>query len=270
MGTEAERAAPVLPEGRLSGRVALVTGAASGIGRWTAEVFAAAGARVMLADVAEEAGSAAASSIRASGGEATFVRADVTQADDVESMVAAALEAFGSLDILVNSAGVLLSEDASVTATDDATWDRTMAINLRGVFRCCRAAIPAMLRSRGGSIVNVASFVAMMGAATPQIAYTASKGGVLAMTREIAVEFARSGIRANAICPGPIETPLLDGFLPPEERERRFEHIPMGRFGQPEEVAKVALFLASDDASYVTGAAILVDGGITAAYTTPR
>jgi NAD(P)-dependent dehydrogenase (short-subunit alcohol dehydrogenase family) len=255
---------------RLRDKVALVTGAASGIGRSTVELFAAEGAHVIVADVADDHGQAVATAIVEAGGDAAFVHADVTQAEDVERMVAAAIERFGKLDVMVNSAGVLLPADASVTATSDDVWDRTMAINLRGVFLCCRQGVPAMLRSGGGSLVNVASFVALMGAATSQIAYTASKGGVLAMTREIAVEFARSGIRANAICPGPIDTPLLAGFLPEDERDRRLEHIPMGRFGRADEVAKVALFLSSDDSSYITGSALVVDGGITAAYTTPR
>jgi NAD(P)-dependent dehydrogenase (short-subunit alcohol dehydrogenase family) len=256
--------------GRLKGRVALITGAARGIGRATAELFAAEGARVVIADVDGEAADEAAEMIAASDGQAASVRADVTDASSVRAMVDFAIDRFGRLDVLVNNAGVLLPEDASVTDTDEAIWDRTVAVDLRGVFLCCKYGVPALLASGGGSVINMASFVALMGAATPQVAYTASKGGVLALTREIAVEFARRGIRANAICPGPVETALVAGFMPEADRGRRLAHIPMGRFGLPEEVARVALFLASDDSSYVTGAAILVDGGITAAYTTPE
>jgi NAD(P)-dependent dehydrogenase (short-subunit alcohol dehydrogenase family) len=186
-------------------------------------------------------------------------------------MVRATMERFGSLGILYNNAGIFPGDDGSVTETSEQTWDRVMRINLKGVFLGCKYGIPAMLDSGGGSIVNTASFVALMGAATPQIAYTASKGGVLAMTREIAVEFARRNIRANALCPGPIETPLLAELLAdPARRERRLVHIPVGRFGQAEEIANAALFLASEESSYVTGATFVVDGGITAAYVTPE
>jgi NAD(P)-dependent dehydrogenase (short-subunit alcohol dehydrogenase family) len=186
-------------------------------------------------------------------------------------MVQATVDRFGSLRVLYNNAGIFPADDASVTDTAEATWDRVMQINLKGVFLGCKYGIPAMLESGGGSIVNTASFVALMGAAAPQIAYTASKGGVLAMTREIAVEFARRNIRANALCPGPIETPLLAELLAdPARRERRLVHIPVGRFGQAEEIANAALFLASDESSYVTGATFVVDGGITSAYVTPE
>jgi len=256
---------------RLEGKVALITGAASGMGLVAASLFASEGARVVLADVTEEAGQAVAEEIAATGGRAAFVRADVSQAADAESMVRVAMDTFGSLNVLYNNAGIFPADDESVTSTDEAVWDRVMAVNLRGVFLGCKFGIPAMLSSGGGSIVNVASFVALMGAATPQIAYTASKGGVLAMTREIAVEFARKGIRANALCPGPIETPLLQELMSdPARRERRLVHIPMGRLGRAEEIARAALFLASDDSSFMTGAALVVDGGITAAYVTPE
>jgi len=257
--------------GRVDGKVALITGAASGMGKIAASLFASEGAKVVLADVTDEAGHQAAEEITSSGGQAAFVHADVSIADSAEAMVAFAVDTFGSLDILYNNAGIFPADDDSATNTPEATWDRVMAINLKGVFLGCKFGIPAMLEAGGGSIVNVASFVALMGAATPQIAYTASKGGVLAMTREIAVEFARKNIRANALCPGPIETPLLQELLAdPQRRERRLVHIPMGRFGRAEEIARAALFLASDDSSFMTGAALVVDGGITAAYVTPE
>ncbi|MFL5797366.1 MAG: glucose 1-dehydrogenase [Actinomycetota bacterium] len=256
---------------RLEGKVALITGAAGGIGKVAAELFAAEGARVVIADVTDDAGEATADEIRASGGEAEYVHADVSTPAETEAMVARTVDRFGSLDVLYNNAGIMHGADESVTTTPEDVWDRTIDINLKGVFLGCRFGIPAMLASGGGSIVNVASFVALMGAANPQIAYTASKGGVLAMTREIAVEFARRGIRANAICPGPIETPLTSQILDtPEKRNRRLVHIPIGRFGRAEEIARAALFLASDDSSLMTGAALVVDGGITAAYLTPE
>jgi NAD(P)-dependent dehydrogenase (short-subunit alcohol dehydrogenase family) len=257
--------------GRLDGKVALITGAASGMGKVAAVRFAGEGARVMLADVADDVGHVTAEEITSSGGEAAYVHADVSKPGEAEGMVRAATDRFGGLNVLYNNAGIFPADDGSVTETSEATWDRVMEINLKGVFLGCKYGVPAMLRSGGGSIINVASFVALIGAATPQIAYTTSKGGVISMTREIAVEFARKGIRANALCPGPIETPLMAELLAdPARRERRLVHIPIGRFGQAEEIVNAALFLASDESSYLTGATFVVDGGITAAYTTPE
>jgi len=256
---------------RLEGKVALITGAGSGMGRAAAELFASEGARVVITDVDDGAGASAVDAVRAAGGEATFVRANVAEWDDCQAMVAAAVDTYGGLHVLYNNAGIFPGDDGGVLDTPQDTWRRVMAVNLEGVWLGCRAGIPALLASGGGAIVNVASFVALMGAATAQIAYTASKGGVLSMTREIAVEYARQGIRANALCPGPIETPLLQELLAdPDRRARRMVHIPMGRLGRAEELAKAALFLASDDASFMTGAALVVDGGITAAYVTPE
>ena len=256
---------------RLDGKVALITGAASGMGKIAAQLFSREGARVVLADVTDEAGTSAAKEIQAVGGEAAYVHADVSKQSEVENAVRSAVQQFGSLNVLYNNAGIFPADDGSVTETSEHTWDRVMDINLKGVFLGCKYAIPAMIESGGGSIINVASFVALVGAATAQIAYTASKGGVLSMTREIAVEFARKGIRANALCPGPIETPLLAELLAdPVRRERRLVHIPVGRFGQAQEIARAALFLASDESSFVTGATFVVDGGITAAYVTPE
>jgi NAD(P)-dependent dehydrogenase (short-subunit alcohol dehydrogenase family) len=257
--------------GRLDGKVALVTGGASGMGMVASRLFASEGARVVLTDVADEAGASVAEEITVAGGEATYVHADVSREADARQMVQAAVERFGALDVLYNNAGVMLADDGSVDSTDESIWDRTLAINVKGVAFGCKFGIPAMIDSGGGSIINVASFVAWMGAATSQTAYTASKGAVLSMTREIAVEYARRGIRCNALCPGPIDTPLLAELLSePARRQRRFVHIPMGRLGQAEELAKAALFLASDDSSYMTGASLVVDGGITAAYVTPE
>jgi NAD(P)-dependent dehydrogenase (short-subunit alcohol dehydrogenase family) len=257
--------------GRLDGKVALITGAGSGMGRSAAELFASEGARVVVTDVVDDGGNATVATIRAAGGDATYVRADVSKWSDCEAMVQCATDTYGGLHVLYNNAGIFPGDDGGVLDTPESTWNAVMEINLKGVWLGCRAGIPAMLASGGGSIVNVASFVALMGAATAQIAYTASKGGVLSMTREIAVEYARRGIRANALCPGPIQTPLLEELLSdPVRRARRLVHIPMGRLGQAEELAKAALFLASDDASFMTGASLVVDGGITAAYVTPE
>jgi NAD(P)-dependent dehydrogenase (short-subunit alcohol dehydrogenase family) len=256
---------------QLDGKVCLITGGASGIGRSASELFAANGARVVIADVMDDAGASTAAAIVADGGEATYVHADVSAPGDAEAMIGAAVERYGSLDVLYNNAGVMLGEDGSVTETPEEIWDRTLAINVKGVAFGCKYGVPAMITSGGGSIINVASFVAWMGAATSQTAYTASKGAVLSMTREIAVEYARRGIRCNALCPGPIDTPLLAELLSdPERRQRRFVHIPMGRLGRPEELARAALFLASGDSSFMTGASLIVDGGITAAYVTPE
>jgi NAD(P)-dependent dehydrogenase (short-subunit alcohol dehydrogenase family) len=255
--------------GRLNNRVALITGAGSGIGRVSALRFSAEGARVVVVDFDEKGGRATVEQIRAQGGEAEFMRADVARAADVEAMVAFTEQRFGALHVLFNNAGIFPDEDGSVLATDEATFDRVIGVNLKGVFFGCKHGIPALLRSGGGSIVNTASFVAVMGSATAQSAYTASKGGVLALTREIAIEFARQGIRANALCPGPVNTPLLQSLLAdPAARARRLVHLPMGRLAEAEEIANAALFLASEESSYVNGAAFLVDGGTSAAYVT--
>ncbi len=257
--------------GRLDGKVAVVTGGGSGIGREAATLFAAEGAAVVVADVAAEAAGSTAEAIVSAGGRAEPVSVDVSDADQVALMVDLARDAFGQLDVLLNNAGIFPADDGGVLETPLETWRKVMEVNLQGVWLGCRAAIPAMLDSGGGAIVNVASFVALMGAATAQVAYTASKGGVLSLTREVAVEYARRGIRVNALCPGPIETPLLAELLAdPDRRARRLVHVPIGRFGRPAEVAAAALFLASDDASFVTGSALVVDGGITAAYVTPE
>jgi NAD(P)-dependent dehydrogenase (short-subunit alcohol dehydrogenase family) len=256
---------------RLEGKVALITGGASGMGKVASELFASEGAAVVLTDLNDEAGEATATGIGSSGGRAAYVHADVSRESDAKAMVDTALERFGRLDVLYNNAGVMLPDDGSVDTTDEAIWDLTLSVNVKGVAFGCKYGIPAMIRTGGGSIINVASFVAWLGAATSQTAYTASKGAVLAMTREIAVEYARKGIRCNALCPGPIETPLLMQLLSDEaKRQRRFVHIPMGRLGQAKELANAALFLASDDASYMTGSSLIVDGGITAAYVTPE
>ncbi len=257
--------------GRLDGKIAVVTGASSGIGRVSAMRFAAEGARVVVADLAMEGATTTSAAITAAGGSAVAVQADVSVEAQVAAMVATAGDTYGGLDIMFNNAGIFPDDDGGVLDTSPETWQRVMDVNLKGVWLGCRAAIPVMLERGGGSIVNVASFVALVGAATAQIAYTASKGGVLAMTRELAIEYARKGIRANSICPGPIETPLLVELLAdPVRRERRLVHVPLGRFGRPEEVADAALFLASDESSFVTGSSLVVDGGITAAYVTPE
>jgi NAD(P)-dependent dehydrogenase (short-subunit alcohol dehydrogenase family) len=255
---------------RLANKVAVITGAGSGIGRESALLFAREGARVVVADVNDDAGQAVVEELRAAGGEAVYVRADVSRGADAEGMVRAAEESFGRLDVLFNNAGISHAKDDDAVATEEEVWDLTMNINLKGVFLGCKYGIPALRRAGGGSIINTASFVALLGAATPQLAYTASKGGVLAMTRELAVIHAREGIRVNALCPGPLRTELLMKYLDTEEkRQRRLVHVPMGRFGEAREIAQAALFLASDDSSFTTGATFLVDGGITAAYVTP-
>ena len=256
---------------RLRNKVALITGAASGIGREAALLFAAEGAAVVVVDVDERGGNHTVESIEAAGGKAVFVRADVARAEDCADMVSAAEREFNGLHVLFNNAGILHADDVDAVATTEAAWDRTLDVNLKGVFLGCKYGIPAMQRSGGGSIINTASFVALMGAATPQVAYTASKGGVLALSRELAVLHARENIRVNALCPGPLHTELLMNFLDTEEKKhRRLVHIPMGRFGLAEEIAKAALFLASDESSYITGTEFNVDGGITSAYVTPE
>jgi NAD(P)-dependent dehydrogenase (short-subunit alcohol dehydrogenase family) len=256
---------------RLDGKVALVTGAASGIGRETSVLFAAQGAAVVCADLNEQAAKDTATSIAESGGTAIAVHADVSSATDTEAMVRATEDAFGGLHILFNNAGIMHSDDGDAQNTSEAIWDLTMNVNAKGVFLGCKYGIPAIKRSGGGSVINTASFVAKVGAATPQVAYTASKGAVLALTRELAVVHAREGVRVNALCPGPLRTEMLMKFLDTDaKKRRRLVHVPMGRFGLAEEMAKAALFLASEDSSYVTGTEFMVDGGLTAAYVTPE
>lgn len=256
---------------RLSNKVAVITGGGSGIGRETALLFAAEGAAVVVVDINDAAGAEVVGAIHAAGGQAAFVHADVSRAADCAAMVHAAEENFGKLNILFNNAGIMHSRDDDAINTEEDVWDLTMAINLKGVFLGCKFGIPALRRAGGGSIINTASFVAILGAATPQVAYTASKGGVLAMTRELAVIHAREGIRVNALCPGPLRTELLMSFLDTEaKKQRRLVHVPMGRFGEAREIAYAALYLASDESSYVTGTEFMVDGGITAAYVTPE
>ena len=255
---------------RLDNKVALVTGASHGIGKESAVLFAKEGAKVVLADVNETEGYNVVETIRGFGGKAAFVKTDVSRAKDCEAMVAFAEQEFGKLDILFNNAGIMHSSDDNAEATEEEVWDLTMGINAKGVFLGCKYGIPALKRSGGGSIINTASFVALLGAATPQVAYTASKGAVLSLTRELAVIHARENIRVNALCPGPLRTELLMKFLDTEEKkQRRLVHIPMGRFGEAHEMAKAALFLASDESSFTTGTEFVVDGGITAAYVTP-
>jgi NAD(P)-dependent dehydrogenase (short-subunit alcohol dehydrogenase family) len=255
---------------RLQDKVALITGAGSGIGRETALLFAREGASIVVADVNDQAGESVVAELLAAGGKAIYARADVSKAADAESMLRAAEESFGKLNVLFNNAGISHADDDDAINTDEAVWDLTMNINLKGVFMGCKYGIPALRRAGGGTIINTASFVAVMGAATPQLAYTASKGGVLAMTRELAAIHARENIRVNALCPGPLRTELLMKYLNTEEkRQRRLVHIPIGRFGEAHEIAKAALYLASDESSFMTGATFLIDGGITSAYTTP-
>lgn len=255
---------------RLENKVALITGAASGIGKESALLFAKEGAKVVVVDMNEDAGKAVVSSINDAGGQAVFAKADISKAADAKAMVQVAEDHFGALHVLFNNAGISHAKDDDAVNTEEDVWDLTFAINVKGVFLGCKYGIPVILRSGGGSIINTASFVAVLGAATPQLAYTASKGAVLSMTRELAAIHARQGIRVNALCPGPLRTELLMKYLDTDEkRNRRLVHIPMGRFGEAIEMAKAALWLASDDSSFTTGATFLADGGITSAYTTP-
>jgi NAD(P)-dependent dehydrogenase (short-subunit alcohol dehydrogenase family) len=252
--------------GRLSGRSAIVTGGCSGIGLATVRRFAQEGAQVMIADVDDTNGERVAAEV---GGR--YLHCDVTDAEQVESMVAETHRAFGSVDIAFNNAGINPTDDDSILDTGIDAWRRVQEVNLTSVYLCCKAQLPYMRQQQRGSIINTASFVAVMGAATSQISYSASKGGVLAMTRELGVQFAREGIRINALCPGPVDTPLLRELFAsdPERAARRLVHVPMGRFAQADEIAGAALFLASDDASFITASTFLVDGGISAAYVTP-
>jgi len=268
--------------GRIDGRVAVVTGGCSGIGLATVRRFAAEGAKLVIGDIDDEAGARlveelSAESEAASGGgsgsgdRATFVHVDVTDNGQVEALFGTAQETYGSVDIAFNNAGISPPDDDSILDTELDAWRRVQEVNLTSVYLCCKAALPYMLAQKRGSIINTASFVAVMGAATSQISYSASKGGVLSMSRELGVQFAREGVRVNALCPGPVNTPLLTELFAqdPERAARRLVHVPMGRFGEPEEIASAVLFLASDDASFITASTFLVDGGISGAYVTP-
>jgi NAD(P)-dependent dehydrogenase (short-subunit alcohol dehydrogenase family) len=254
--------------GRLDGKIAVITGAAGGMGREAALLFSAEGAQVCVADVDREGGERTTSEAR----DAFFVEVDVADEASVHAMYAATKERYGGIDVLYNNAGVSPADDAGVLETELDAWERVQAVNTRGVFLCCKHGIPHLLERGGGSVINVASFVALIGAATSQISYTASKGAVLALSRELAVQFAREGVRVNALCPGTVQTPLLERIWgdDPAAAQRRLVHIPMGRLAQPREIVNAALFLASDESSYVTGATFVVDGGVTAAYVTPE
>jgi NAD(P)-dependent dehydrogenase (short-subunit alcohol dehydrogenase family) len=264
--------AAVVRKGRLHDRVAVITGGAGGIGRESAILFAQEGTRgIVVADMNEKEGNATVDIITKNGSNAIFVKTDVSKMADCERMISVGEKAYGRVNILFNNAGIMHNDDDNAETTTEAVWDLTFRINVKGVFFGCKYGIPALKRAGGGSIINTASFVAHMGAATPQLAYTSSKGAVLSMTRELAIIHARQNIRVNALCPGPLRTELLMKFLNTDEKkQRRMVHLPMGRFGEAKEMATAALFLASDDSSYMTGSEFLVDGGLTAAYVTPQ
>jgi NAD(P)-dependent dehydrogenase (short-subunit alcohol dehydrogenase family) len=256
---------------RLEGKVSLITGAGSGIGRESALLFAREGSKVIVVDLNEKAGQDTVRDVGKAGGTAAFVRADVSQAADCENMIRFAEKTYGALHVLFNNAGIMDSRDDTAVTTDEAVWDLTMAVNLKSVFLGCKYGIPALKRAGGGSVINTASVVALVGSAAAQIAYTASKGGILSLSRELAAIHAREKIRVNALCPGPLRTELLMKFLDTDaKKQRRLVHIPMGRFGESGEIAKAALFLASDESSYTTGSTFVVDGGLTSAYITPE
>ena len=252
--------------GRVDGKVAVVTGGCSGIGLASVRRLAAEGAKIVIGDVDDRRGPDVAAAVGA-----TYVRTDVTSKEQVDALFAAAMDTYGSVDIAFNNAGISPPEDDSILDTDLDAWLRVQQVNLTSVYLCCKAVLPYMLEQRRGSIINTASFVAVMGAATSQISYSASKGGVLTMSRELGVQFAREGVRVNALCPGPVNTPMLQELFAtdPERAARRLVHVPMGRFAEPEEIADAVLFLASDESSFITASTFLVDGGISAAYVTP-
>ncbi|KAK3259045.1 hypothetical protein CYMTET_31938 [Cymbomonas tetramitiformis] len=271
IGTFASRSLSTDTSGRLQGKVSIITGGASGIGREAALLFAREGSKIVVADLSEEGAAATAKEVQAMGGSAIAVKVDVAVEAEVAAVVAKAEDEYGAVHVMFNNAGIMMSSDDDAVNTSEEVIDKTLAVNVKGVLNGCKYSIPAMRRAGGGSIVNTASFVSFMGAATPQVAYTASKGAVLALTRELAVVHARENIRVNNLCPGPLRTELLMKFLDTEEKKhRRLVHVPMGRFGEAAEMAKGALFLASDDSSYMTGNNLLLDGGITAAYVTPE
>ena len=253
---------------RLDGKVTIITGGGSGMGRTAAELFAKEGARVVVADFSEASGRETVAQVLAAGGQATFVKADVSNEADARGMVQHAVATYGRVDVLYNNAGVMPEADHSVIDTDTDTWDKVMAVNVRGVFLGCKYAIPQMLEQGSGSIISTASFVAILGCSVPQDAYTASKGAVLALTRSMAVQFAGRGVRSNSISPGPIETPLLMDWLLKDEaaKQLRLKRNPSGRFGKPEEIVNVAIYLASDESKWTNGANFVIDGGITVNY----
>jgi len=253
---------------RLDGKVAVITGAGSGMGRVAAQMFAAEGARVVVAEFAAEAGEETVRQVTDAGGEASFVRADVSREEEASAMVAAAVDRYGRIDVLYNNAGIMPEADHSVVDTDVGVWDQVMAVNLRGVFLGCKYAIPRMVEQGSGSVINISSFVALLGCSVPQDAYTASKGAVLSLTRSLAVQFGPKGVRSNAICPGPIETPLLVDWLLKDEaaKQLRLARNPTGRFGKPEEIVNAAIYLASDESRWTNGAHFVIDGGISVNY----
>jgi NAD(P)-dependent dehydrogenase (short-subunit alcohol dehydrogenase family) len=253
---------------RLADKVCIITGAGGGMGRVAAQRFAAEGARIVVAEFGEAAGEETVGLVRDAGGEATFAKVDVSKEDDARAMVRHAVSTFGRVDVLYNNAGVMPEADHSVIDTDVATWDQVMAVNVRGVFLGCKYAIPRMVEQGSGSVINISSFVALLGCSVPQDAYTASKGAVLSMTRSLAVQFGPQGVRSNAICPGPVETPLLMDWLVKDEEAKRIRlaRNPTGRFGKPEEIVNMALYLASDESRWTNGASLVVDGGISVNY----
>ena len=253
---------------RLRDKVIFVTGGGSGMGRVAAEAFCREGARVAVADLTEEAGQAAAETAKAAGGDAFFVRCDVSKEADVRGAIAATVERFGRLDVLYNNAGIMMAEDHSVTDTEEWVWDKTLGVNVKGIYFCCKYGIPEMVKGGGGSVINIASFVALLGCSVPQDAYTASKGAVIALTKSLAVQFGPQGVRSNAVCPGPIETPLMTAWLlsDPEAKALRLNRNPSGRFGRPEDIVNAGIYLASDESTWTNGAVIVLDGGITSNY----
>jgi NAD(P)-dependent dehydrogenase (short-subunit alcohol dehydrogenase family) len=256
---------------RLDGKVCFVTGGASGMGQVAAAMFSREGARVAVADVNADACEAAAAEARAAaagGGDAFAVRCDVTREQEVRDAIAATVARYGRLDVLYNNAGIMMAEDRSVVDTDESVWDRTLAVNLKGIYLCCKHGIPHLITAGGGSVVNIASFVALVGCSVPQDAYTATKGAVIALTKSLAVQFGPQGVRSNAICPGPIETPLLTEWLlkDPEARRVRLARNPTGRFGRPEDIVNAGIYLASDESAWTNGAVLVIDGGITSNY----